>query len=188
MIESAEAVRKGDRDAFRMLASQHGERLYHAGLALCRDHSDAQDLVQETFVEALRSAPRFEGRSVPYTWLYGILRRRFLRGYRKKARFFRILPLIGREAQASRSEEISEAGGSLDPLMAAVTRLPAKYREILFLRYIENRRIAEIAALTSVAEGTVKSRIHHALRRLRMIIESEPEFSELPDAERIDEL
>ena len=188
MIDSAEAVRKGDKEAFRMLASRHGERLYHAGLALCRDHSDAQDLVQETFAEALRSAPGFEGRSAPYTWLYGIMRRRFLQRYRKNARFLRILPFIGREAQASRSEEISEAGRSLDPLIAAVTRLPAKYREILFLRYIENRRIAEIAALTSVAEGTVKSRIHHALRRLRTAIESEPEFLELPDAERVDEL
>jgi RNA polymerase sigma-70 factor (ECF subfamily) len=188
MIDSAEALRKGDRDAFRLLASQHGERLYNAGLALCRDHTNAQDLVQETFAEAMRSAPRFEGRSAPYTWLYGIMRRRFLQGYRKNARFFRILPLIGREAQTSKSEEMNEAGFSLDPMMAAVMRLPVKYREILFLRYIENRRVAEIAMLTAVAEGTVKSRLHHALRRLRMIIESGPDPSGLPAAEKIDEM
>lgn len=171
-----------------MLADQYGERLYHAGLALCRNHSDAQDLVQETFTEALRSASRFEGRSAPYTWLYGILRRRFLLSYRKRARFLRILPLVGRETRTSKSEEISEAFHSLDPLMAAVMRLPAKYREVLFLRYIEIQSVAEIAALTAVPEGTVKSRLHYALRRLKTIIEFEPDRAGLPAVEKIDEM
>jgi RNA polymerase sigma-70 factor (ECF subfamily) len=183
-----ESLRKGDRDVFRVLADQYGERLYNAGLALCRDHFGAQDLVQETFAEALRSASRFEGRSAPYTWLYGILRRRFLLSCRKKRRFLRILPLIGHEARASKSEEISETGHSPDPLMAAVMRLPAKYREILFLRYIEIHSVAEIAALTAVPEGTVKSRLHYALRRLKTITGSEPHLAGLPAVEKIDEL
>jgi RNA polymerase sigma-70 factor (ECF subfamily) len=181
-------LQKGDRDAFRLLADQYGERLYNAGLALCRDHFDAQDLVQETFAEALRSASRFEGRSAPYTWLYGILRRRFLLSCRKKRRFLRILPLIGREARMSKPEEAGEAPHSPDPLMAAVMKLPVKYREILFLRYIEIQSVAEIAALTAVPEGTVKSRLHYALRRLKTIIGSEADFTGFPAVEKIDEL
>jgi RNA polymerase sigma-70 factor (ECF subfamily) len=171
-----------------MLADQYGERLYNAGLALCRNPSDAQDLVQETFAEALRSASRFEGRSAPYTWLYGILRRRFLLSCRKKRRFLRILPLVGRETRTSKSEEISETVHSSDPLMTAVMRLPAKYREVLFLRYIEIHSVAEIAALTGVPEGTVKSRLHYALCRLKTTVGSEPHLAGLPAVEKIDEL
>jgi RNA polymerase sigma-70 factor (ECF subfamily) len=72
--------------------------------------------------------------------------------------------------------------------MAAVMRLPAKYREILFLRYIEIHSVAEIAALTAVPEGTVKSRLHYALRRLKTIIGSEPDRAGLPAVEKIDEM
>jgi RNA polymerase sigma-70 factor (ECF subfamily) len=188
MVESAEALKRGDRVAFVQLASQCGARLYYAALALCRDHYDAQDLVQETFAEALRSASRFEGRSAPYTWLYGIMRRRFLQRCRKNRRFLRLIPVIGREAMASRLEEIDDDGQSTDPLLAIVMRLPVKQREILYLRYVEGRRINEIAVLTAVAEGTVKSRLHHALRRLRMISKSGPDPSGIPDAERVNEL
>jgi RNA polymerase sigma-70 factor (ECF subfamily) len=188
MIESAEALKKGDREAFLRLASRYGARLHNAALALCRDHSDAQDLVQETFAEALRSAARFEGRSAPYTWLYGIMRRRFLQRCRKNRRFLRLIPVIGREAMTSQLEEIDDDGQSTDPLLAIVMRLPVKQREILYLRYVEGRRITEISVLTGVAEGTVKSRLHHALRRLRAIIESDADLSGVPSVERANEL
>lgn len=72
--------------------------------------------------------------------------------------------------------------------MAAVMRLPAKYREVLFLRYIEIQSVAEIAALMAVSEGTIKSRLHYALRCLKTIIVSEPDRAGLPAAEKIDEL
>lgn len=188
MDDLREALKRGDRGVFRALVDQYGGRLYNAGLALCGNPSDAQDLVQETFAEALRSASRFEGRSAPYTWFYGILRRRFLLSCRKKARFLRILPLIDRETPTTKLPEAGESPFAPDAPMAAVMRLPAKYREILFLRYMENQSVAEIAALTAVPEGTVKSRLHHAHRRLRAILRSEDGRAELRVAEKVDEL
>jgi RNA polymerase sigma-70 factor (ECF subfamily) len=188
VVDLREALKCGDRDVFRVLADQFGERLYNAGLALCGNPSDAQDLVQETFAEALRTASRFEGRSAPYTWLYGILRRRFLLSCRNKTRFLRLLPLIGRETPMMKSDDAGEALCPPNALMAAVMSLPAKYREVLFLRYVEIQSVAEIAALTAVPEGTVKSRLHHAHRRLRAILGSEAGRAELRVAEKADDM
>ena len=188
MDDLREALKRGDRGVFRVLADQYGERLYNAGLALSGNPSEAQDLVQESFTDALRMLSRFEGRSAPYTWLYGILRRRFLLSCRKRARFLRILPLIGRETPEAKSDDAGEAFCAPDTLMAAVLKLPPKYREVLFLRYMEIQSVAEIAALTAVPEGTVKSRLHHAHRRLRAILGSEAGRAELRVAEKADEL
>jgi RNA polymerase sigma-70 factor, ECF subfamily len=183
-----EALKRGGKDVFRALVDQYGGRLYNAGLALCGNPTDAQDLVQETFTEALQALSRFEGRSAPYTWLYGILRRRFLLSCRKKTRFLRILPLFGRETPGMKSDDAGEAFCAPDDLMAAVLKLPPKYREVLFLRYMEMQSVAEIAALTAVPEGTVKSRLHHAHRHLRAILGSEAGRAELRVAEKADEL
>jgi len=182
----------GDPEVLKEWASLYGSRLLRAAWILCGDRDAAQDLVQETFTEAMTSAARFEGRSSPYAWLYGILRRRFLLQCRKKRRFLRWLSLAGRTEAGARAEwrreEPAEENGGLDPLLAAVRQLPAKHREVVLLRYIESRKIADIAALLSVSEGTVKSRLHYALRRVKTSLRTEADAVVAPTVEKAHEM
>jgi RNA polymerase sigma-70 factor, ECF subfamily len=178
---------QGGALVFADLAAEHGDRLVKAAWFLCRDREEAEDLVQETFFEAIHAAVRFEGRSAPYTWLYGIMRRRFLLHCRKKRRFIRLIGLAGPSLRTSEKAE-SERDERLDPMMRAVFLLPPKHREIILLRYIDGRKIAEIARMLSISEGTVKSRLHHALRRAKTAISLEEKAAIAPAAEKAHEL
>ncbi|MDD8024993.1 MAG: RNA polymerase sigma factor [Acidobacteriota bacterium] len=178
-------------------AAAYRVRLLAAAGALCGDRVEAEDLLQETFSEAMASLARFEGRSAPYTWLYGILRRRFLLHCRRRRRFLRWAAAAGRlpasESIAEPSMAVDAAGeAARDPRLEAVAKalrtLSVKHREILHLRYVEGRKIAEIAALVSASEGTVKSRLHHALRRVKSAIGRDENGSLVAAREKIHEL
>jgi RNA polymerase sigma-70 factor (ECF subfamily) len=162
-----ERLRQGDPEASREVVTSFGDRLLRAAYLLCRNEPDAQDLVQETFCQALRSAKNFQGRSALYTWLYGILRHVFLLHCRKKRRFHW---LSKEKASAFVSQEnvpLAEQRRKFGHVARALDELPIKYREILLLRYFEGLKIMEIANLLKISPGTVKSRLHHATRRLR---------------------
>jgi RNA polymerase sigma-70 factor, ECF subfamily len=79
LINRAQA---GEAIAFEQLAEQHAARMWRCALALGKDGHWAEDLAQDTLVEAWRSLARFDGRCRFSTWLYGILRHRFLKGRR----------------------------------------------------------------------------------------------------------
>jgi len=80
--ELIDRARAGEAIAFEQLAEQHAARLWRCALALGKNGHWAEDLSQETLVEAWRSMARFDGRCQFSTWLYGILRHRFLKGRR----------------------------------------------------------------------------------------------------------
>lgn len=181
------APAQGEILIFADLAAEHGDRLIRAAWFLCRDREEAEDLVQETFFEAIYAATRFEGRSAPYTWLYGIMRRRFLLHCRKRRRFSRLLGLAGASLRTSEKTAV-ERDERLDPMMRAVFSLPVKHREVLLLRYIDGRKIAEIAGMLRISEGTVKSRLYHALRRAKTAVSLEEEASIVPAPEKAHEL
>jgi RNA polymerase sigma-70 factor, ECF subfamily len=178
---------KGNPLDFEELAAAYGERLLRAAWILCRDRHGAEDLVQETFAEAIPAAARFEGRSAPYTWLYGIMRRRLLLQNRKMRRFFRWRSLAEPESETVLPVSF-ERDVRLDPMMTAVFGLPVKHREVLFLRYIDGRKVADIAEVLGISEGTVKSRLHHALRRAKTAMRSELDAPPTPAAEKAHEL
>ena len=68
-----QGLRSQELGAAQELVASHGDRLFRFACLLCGDQAEAQDLVQETLLQAVRSAPRFRGCSTVYTWLHGIL-------------------------------------------------------------------------------------------------------------------
>jgi RNA polymerase sigma-70 factor (ECF subfamily) len=144
-------------------------------LAFCGDAHLAQDLVQETMIAAWKSLRRFDGSCRLFTWLYVIL----LRQHRRTLGWFsRRLPLATLEQQAAAArrepaappdERESEAEAEL--LRAMVTALPERHREVIRLRFYAEASEAEIASALGISPGTVKSRLHHALEKLRRMKE-----------------
>jgi RNA polymerase sigma-70 factor, ECF subfamily len=155
------------------LIDAHGDRLLRSAYLLCGDKTEAQDLAQETLLQAYKSARRFRGDSAVYTWLYGILRNLCYRHLRKQKRLVlgaelpaeeAIHPSPGKELdQDYRATKLSKALQGLSPI----------HREMIALRFYENLKIHEIASRTGLSDGTVKSRLHYAVRRLKELLPSE---------------
>jgi RNA polymerase sigma-70 factor (ECF subfamily) len=156
---------------FQELVDLYGDRLLRSAYLLCGDETEAQDLAQETFLQAVKSAHRFRGRSAIYTWLHGILLNLCHRYLRKQKRF-----VFEEEKVLSQSFESRPAGDEdfyAATLAQAVQSLSPEHREVVVLRYYENLKIQEIAERTGVSTGTVKSRLHYAVHHLERIIPAE---------------
>ena len=167
---------EGDVAAFSRLMQGHQSHLVAQALAFCGDPHQARDLAQETMVAAWKSLARFDGSCRFFTWLYAIL----LRQHRKTLGWFaRRIPLatLEQQATAQRHEDAAacepRAGDDEEAalLRAMVTALPAKHREVIRLRFYADANEAEIAAALGISAGTVKSRLHHALEKLRQMKE-----------------
>ena len=170
----AQAQREsGSEDQLREMLAAHGERLLRSAFLLCGDETEAQDLVQETFLQALKSARAFRGDSAVYTWLHGIMRNLCHRHLRHQKRLVFDEQLVGREATVASPASEQDEAFCADRLAQAIADLSPEHREVIVLRYYENLKLQEIAARTGVSAGTVKSRLHYAARCLEQLIPAE---------------
>ena len=170
------SARDGDVAAFSRIMVAEQPRLMAQAMAFCGNAHLAQDLVQETMIAAWKSLRRFDESCCLFTWLYVIL----LRQHRRSLGWFsRRLPLatLEQQAMAARHEPVSpDEGGGADAAAAELLRammaaLPARHREVIRLRFYAGAGEAEIAAVLGISPGTVKSRLHHALEKLRRMKE-----------------
>ena len=168
LIDRAQA---GEAIAFERLAEQHAARLWRCALALCKDGHWAEDLSQDTLVEAWRSLARFDSRCKFSTWLYGILRHRFLKGRRHQnaARLSAPDALGQVPCTAYAPDRSAEASEDAQRVRRAVASLPEEHRLVVELRFFADATLDEIAAALGCPLGTVKSRLHHALAKLRQM-------------------
>ena len=168
------ALKAGDPVALEKLVESYGDRLLRSAVLLCGNETDAEDLVQDTFVEAVRSVRGFRGRSTIYTWLHAILLN-LTRHYHRRRSKISYDEEAGNAETAVTDEEPArmdlEAAGSA--LSAALRRLSVPHREVVILRYYERMKIHEIAAHTGVSNGTVKSRLHYAIAELQKLLPEE---------------
>ncbi len=165
------ALRSQDPDAVQELVASCGDRLYRSACLLSGDQTEAQDLVQETFIQAVRSAHRFQGKSSVYTWLHSILLNLTRHYHRDRKR-------IVYDDELARPEVVppEEKPSRLDlettnsALVAALRRLSDAHREVLVLRFYENMKIRQIAGQLGISKGTVKSRLHYALAEMQRLL------------------
>jgi len=166
-----------DRAIPRLLES-HGDRIYALGLHLCDNPDNADDLVQETFLRALRSWESFEGRSQPSTWLYTIATRACRRMQRRRAgeprhmeSLQRVLPSGDEGVIQLPSDDDPEANTvrseATEAVLRAVAKLPLEFRLPLVLKEMADFSVAEISETLDVKPATVKTRLHRARLRVR---------------------
>ncbi len=173
------------------LLDQHGPKLYALARRLCGNETDAQDMMQEVFLQAARRWETFRGESNPATWVYSIAarscsprkRRRFASDRRMPA-FSQIAPWT--ESTVSRAAlggpvTNAEKQESERALHAAILQLPHTFRVPLVMKEMLELPIADVAQALNMKEQTVKTRVHRARLMLRKALTSELKQVEAPD-------
>jgi RNA polymerase sigma-70 factor, ECF subfamily len=167
---------QAERAAFEADALAMLDSLYRTARRLARSASDAEDLVQETYLKALRAADRFEPGTNLKAWLFTILHNSARNRVRDRARdqvtvdsdtVDRALDQPSRDGGAPDTPETLLLRRTLAPeLQAAIDELPAQFREAVWLRDVEEFSYAEISNMLSIPVGTVMSRISRGRAQL----------------------
>jgi RNA polymerase sigma-70 factor (ECF subfamily) len=168
------ALKVQDPGAVQELVDSCGDRLLRSAFSLCGNETDAQDIVQDTFLQAIRSVHRFQGRSTLYTWLHSILLNLTRHYHRDRKRIVYDDELADREASPSDENPSQlDAGTASSALWQALRQLADPHREVIVLRYYEDMKIHEIAAHLGISKGTVKSRLHYAIGEMQKLLPGE---------------
>jgi RNA polymerase sigma-70 factor (ECF subfamily) len=157
-----DALNAGDVAAFDALYYRYRDRVARLAFRFTGNHADAMDVVQETFAYLYRKFPGFRLTSSMTTFLYPAVRNLSLEARRKRRRF-----TDDDEALIELPAPSVEAGDERAELAAVIAGLPPAQREAVLLRFVDDLTIDEIAAALDVPAGTVKSRLHHAVRALQ---------------------
>jgi RNA polymerase sigma-70 factor, ECF subfamily len=170
-----------DQADFAELAMPFMHGLYTAGLRMTRNPSDAEDLVQETYLRAYRGFGGFQEGTNLKAWLYKILTNTYINMYRAKKRrpdqealdeledFSLYRRIGGLEAVAADRSPEAEVLDSIpeDSVKAALEDLPENFRMAVLLADVEGFSYKEIAEITDVPIGTVMSRLHRGRKQLQ---------------------
>jgi RNA polymerase sigma-70 factor, ECF subfamily len=158
---------QGDRTALRELHARHAGAVFALALRLLRSRAEAEDVVQETFIEAWRRADRYQpARAAVAAWLATIAKSRAIDRLRRTDALTRATDgLSAPEAPSSPEGEVDDARNR-QRLAQAVELLPSTAREVLDLAWREGLSQSEIAARTGLPLGTVKTRTRLALLNL----------------------
>jgi len=168
-LQYLQAFQKGDHRSIATLVDEYYPALLNFLLRMGCQPSDAEDIVQETFIKAARGLSRYQHKHRFRTWLFKICHNS-LRDYYKKASRRRELPhdpvtLATTEANSPDAMMIEKEQALR--VQAALNRLPPKQRLVVVLRYYHGFSINEIANLVKCPVGTVKSRLNGALNGLQ---------------------
>lgn len=176
-----ELLRAGDPGAFRTLVELNSANVYNVALKLLGDEQEAEDVLQETFLNAFEAIPRFEGRSSLATWLYRIAYNAGLMRLRKRKQMTtfsldemsaaedepgKALSLLLVDWSAMPDEQLltAEARQEMD---RAIADLPEPLRAAFILRDIHGLSGAETAEVLGISVQAVKNRLHRARLQLR---------------------
>jgi RNA polymerase sigma-70 factor (ECF subfamily) len=179
-FELIQAINSGQTDKFHDLVKRYEQKLYNFSLRMCRDHSDAEDMIQETFLNVFRYLKDFRYETKFKNWLYKVASSTCIKK-RRKSKFAPEKELSLDDFHLANHTEVPDhvpdwALMPLDKLLnqelsntinQEILSLPKKYRLVIVLRDIEGFSTAETAQILSLSPSNVKVRLHRARLYLR---------------------
>jgi RNA polymerase sigma-70 factor (ECF subfamily) len=163
----------GETALFEVLMRRHNERVYRAARAIVRDEAEAEDVMQQTYVNAYGSLRQFDRRAQFSTWLTRIAVNEALARVRKRGRFDTMDDEPSADERsltmpvAPDPEQHAFAGELRNLLESAIDRLPDGCREVFMLRQVDGMSTADTASCLGVSEDVVKTRLSRAKVALR---------------------
>ena len=166
-------AKAGEPAAWDALFRRYQLPLYVYIFELVRDEQTSLDLVQETFIAAVRHVGSLRDDAKFGSWLFGIAHQKCIQRWRKQSRDEML-----RDEIAGTLEELENSPDELlirqeqeTEFMELLNRLPLPQRSVLLLHFVEDFSLDEIAGITGTPAGTVKSRLHYAKKSLRKLLE-----------------
>jgi RNA polymerase sigma-70 factor (ECF subfamily) len=182
-------LRAGDEQAFVMLVERHNDSMLRVAASFVPSHAIAEEVVQDTWLAALRGIDRFEGRSSVRTWLFTIL---VNRARSTGAREHRTVPVAdaGPVVDASRfgpggmwaqppehwieeAEDRMAAGKLAGLLRSAIETLPPRQRDVVVLRDVEGMSSVEVCEVLAISDANQRVLLHRGRGKLRQVLETE---------------
>lgn len=168
--------------AIPALLDAHGPKLHALALRLCGNRADADDMVQETFLQAFRKWSAFKGDADPGTWLYAIASRSCKPRLRRKGGVDKRMPAVSQllpwrettvmevAAAPEGDEDPAERNEALARVQHAIAGLPEHLRVPLVMKEVLGVSVEDVGAALGLAENTVKTRLHRARLALRKVM------------------
>jgi RNA polymerase sigma-70 factor (ECF subfamily) len=168
----------GEAPAFEAIMRRHNRRLYHIARAILHNDAEAEDALQEAYLQAFRALGGFRGDARLSTWLARVVANEALMRLRKDARRSAIVPI---QPGVAVEDVVTTPGGSMDRepelsagraeirklLEARIDALPDVYRAVFMLRAVDEYSVEETAEILQIPEATVRTRFFRARSLLR---------------------
>jgi RNA polymerase sigma-70 factor (ECF subfamily) len=173
----ATRLRNGDAEVIATLVERYQHRLYRYLLRLVSRPSTAEDLFQQTWLRVMERIRYYDPRRSFEGWLFAVAHNLAIDHLRRKQPESLDEPLPSGETQSDLTRSINP--GALELLLSkeragrvlgAVSDLPLAFREVITLRFEEEMKLEEIATVLGLPMGTVKTRLHRAMKALRTIL------------------
>lgn len=179
-LELARRVTAGDAGAFVLLMRRHNRMLYRAARSILQDESEAEDAVQDAYLQAYRTIGQFRGEAKLSTWLVRIVLNAALARVRTRSRGMELAIRLDSETQGSETtpeapEQAAQRTQAHRILQAKIDALPDALRSVFVLRALEELSVEEVAAALDLPKAIVRVRFFRARRRLRSVLSRESE-------------
>lgn len=158
--------------AFGQLIRSYQQPLYYHIRRMVLDHTDADDVLQNTLLKAWKNIDRFRGDAALRTWLYRIATNEALTFLnQQKRRAYSDVEDLQDDARHSRGPGAEPEGEVIQrKLMAAIATLPKRQRAVFTLRYFDEMPYAEMSQIMKVSEGSLKASYHHAVKKIEAFL------------------
>ena len=156
------------QQAFNTLVRQYKERLYWHIRNIVLDHSDADDVLQNTFIKVFRNIDRFNGESKIYTWMYRIATNESLNLLSKRAKEKYItIEEVRQQVLEQLESDVYFEGGTIElQLQRAIAKLPEKQQLVFNMKYFGKHTFEELSEILETSVGGLKSNYHHAVKKI----------------------
>jgi len=173
-------ARQGDQAAWEALMHAHQEPVFRLAYLLLGDPDEAEDIAQETFLRAYKALKRFDSERPLRPWLLRIASNLAHNRHRSLGRYLAALTRFAQQDPDRIKPTTIKPDDDSQVLWQAVRKMAKPFQEVIYLRYFLDMSEREMVDTLEISPGTVKSRLHRALNKLRGIVERDyPELKEI---------
>ena len=161
-------AKQGDQQAFAQLYEEHFDRIYRYVVLRIGDKTEAEDMTQQVFINALHSISSFKWKGIPFSaWLFRIAHNQVVDYFRKKAKQATVPLDESQVSSDSNPQLMAEHKLDIDQLLSATKQLTKAQHEVIALRFAAELPIAQVAKVMGKSQGAVKALQHSAIVALR---------------------
>ncbi len=155
---------------FKLMMVKYQKPLYWHIRRMVKEHEDANDVLQNTFIKVYKNIERFESKSKLYTWLYKIATNESITFLNKKKRIKTESLETAELVKESKAVDSQDGDLIIKKLNSAIDKLPEKQRMVFSMRYFDEMTYNQISEMLGTSVGGLKASYHHAVKKIETLI------------------